>query len=57
MRTILSKDFIEKRKIFLSNEYIKVADNVDRLRDELKRAEDDLNDIAWEIANLDSLEV
>ena len=57
MRTLLSKEWIENRKAFLSREWIKVSDDVSELRDKLIEAEDDLNDIASEIDNLDFLEV
>ena len=53
--TTLSKDFIKDRKLFLSKEYIKVADDVSELRDKLIEAEDNLNDIVNEIADLDSM--
>ena len=51
----LSKDFIKDRKLFLSKEYIKVADDISELRDKLIEAEDNLNDIVNEIADLDSM--
>ena len=53
--TTLSKDFIKDRKLFLSKEYIKVADDVSELRDKLIEAEDNLNDIVNELADLDSM--
>jgi uncharacterized coiled-coil DUF342 family protein len=51
----LSKEWIKDRKAFLSKEYIKVSDDISELRDKLIDAEDNLNDIVNEIADLDSL--
>jgi|GEM_PF-1993443 len=51
----LSKEYIEYRKVFLSKEYIKVADDLSELRDKLIEAEDNLNDIVVEIEDLDSM--
>lgn len=53
--TTLSKEWIENRKAFLSREWIKVADDISDLKDKLIEAEDNLNDIVNEIADLDSL--
>jgi hypothetical protein len=47
----LSAEWIKNRKVFLSKEYTKVT----KLRKEFEQAEDDLNDIVNEIADLDSL--
>ena len=55
MEIILSKEWIKDRKVFLSKEYIKVADDVSELRDKLIDAEDNLNDIVNELADLDSM--
>jgi|AACY02.4.fsa_nt_gi predicted nucleic acid-binding Zn-ribbon protein len=51
----LSAEWIKNRKVFLSKEYTKVTDKVTKLRKEFEQAEDDLNDIVNEIADLDSL--
>ena len=51
----LSKEWIKDRKLFLSEEYIRVADDVSELRDKLIDAEDNLNDITAEIFHLDSM--
>ena len=55
MEIILTKEWIKDRKVFLSKEYIKVADDVSELRDKLIDAEDNLNDIVNELADLDSM--
>ena len=55
MEIILTKEWVRDRKAFLSNEYIKVADDVSDLKDKLLEAEDNLNDITAEIEDLDSL--
>ena len=51
----LSKEWIKDRKLFLSKEYIRVADDVSEFRDKLIEAEDNLNDITAELEDLDSL--
>jgi len=53
--TTLSKDWIKDRKLFLSKEYIKVADDLSEFKDKLLEAEDNLNDITAELESLDSL--
>ena len=53
--TTLSKDWIKDRKLFLSKEYIKVADDLSEFKDKLLEAEDNLNDITAELEDLDSL--
>ena len=55
MEIVLTKEWIKDRKVFLSKEYIKVADDVSELRDKLIDAEDNLNDIVNELADLDSM--
>tara|TARA_R110001599_G_scaffold183085_2_gene376187 strand:+ start:1471 stop:1650 length:180 start_codon:yes stop_codon:yes gene_type:complete len=57
MEIVLTKEWIKDRKVFLSKEYIKVADDVSELRDKLIDAEDNLNDIVNELADLDSMNV
>ena len=53
--TTSSNEWIKDRKLFLSKEYIKVADDISDIKDKLIDAEDNLNDITAELESLDSL--
>jgi len=50
---IVTKEFIQKRKLKLNDEYIKIKDKVSKLRYELDNAEANLEDIIEELEQLD----
>ena len=50
---IITKEFIQKRKLKLNDEYIKIKDKVSKLRYELDNAEANLEDIIEELEQLD----
>ena len=52
---IITKEFIQKRKLKLNDEYIKVLERVSKLRDELDYAQMDLEDIIVELEQLDHM--
>lgn len=52
---IITKEFIQKRKLKLNDEYIKVLERVSSLRDELDKAQMDLEDIIVELEQLDHM--
>ena len=52
---IVTKEFIQKRKLKLNDEYIKVLERVSKLRDELDKAQMDLEDIIVELEQLDHM--
>ena len=49
---IVTKEFIQNRKLKLNDEYIKVLERVSKLRDELDKAQMDLEDIIFELEQL-----
>ena len=49
---IVTKEFIEKRKLRLNDEYIKIKDKVSKLRHELDNAEANLEDVIFELEQL-----
>lgn len=51
----ITKEFIQKRKLKLNDEYIKVLERVSSLRDELDKAQIDLEDIIVELEQLDHM--
>jgi len=52
---IVTKEFIQKRELKLNDEYIKVLERVSSLRDELDKAQMDLEDIIFEIEQLNHM--
>jgi hypothetical protein len=52
---IVTKEFIQKRKLKLNDEYIKVLERVSSLRHELDNAQMDLEDIIVELEQLDHM--
>jgi len=52
---IVTKEFIQKRKLKLNDEYIKIKDKVSKLRHELDNAEANLEDIIFEIEQLNHM--
>ena len=52
---IITKEFIQKRKLKLNDEYIKIRDKVSKLRYELDNAEANLEDIIFEIEQLKNM--
>ena len=52
---IVTKEFIQKRKLKLNDEYIKVLERVSKLRDELDYAQMDLENIIEELEQLDHM--
>lgn len=49
---IVTREFIEKRKLRLNDEYIKIKDKVSKLRHELDNAEANLEDVIFELEQL-----
>jgi len=52
---IITKEFIQKRELKLNDEYIKVLERVSSLRDELDKAQIDLDDVIFEIEQLNHM--
>ena len=52
---IVTKEFIQKRELKLNDEYIKVLERVSSLRDELDKAQMDLDDVIFEIEQLNHM--
>ena len=52
---VVTKSFLEKRKVSLNNEYIKVLERVSKLRDELDYAQMDLENIILELEQLNCM--
>lgn len=52
---VVTKSFLEKRKVSLNGEYIKVLERVSKLRDELDKAQIDLGDIILELDQLNRM--
>ena len=52
---IITKEFIQKRKLKLNDEYIKVLERVSSLRHELDNAQANLEDIIVELEQLDHM--
>lgn len=52
---VVTKSFLEKRKVSLNGEYIKVLERVSKLRDELDKAQIDLEDIILELDQLNRM--
>ena len=52
---IITKEFIQKRELKLNDEYIKVLERVSSLRDELDKAQMDLEDVIFEIEQLNHM--
>jgi hypothetical protein len=52
---IITKEFIQKRELKLNDEYIKVLERVSSLRDELDKAQMDLDDVIFEIEQLNHM--
>ena len=52
---IITKEFIQKRKLKLNDEYIKIKDKVSKLTDELDYAQMDLENIIEELEQLKNM--
>lgn len=52
---VVTKSFLEKRKVSLNGEYIKVLERVSKLRDELDYAQMDLENIILELDQLNRM--
>jgi hypothetical protein len=52
---VVTKSFLEKRKVKLNDDYIKVLERISELRGELDKAQIDLEDIIFELEQLNCM--
>jgi hypothetical protein len=52
---VVTKSFLEKRKVKLNDDYVKASEKVSKLIDELDKAQMDLEDIIFELEQLNCM--